>query len=254
MPSLCEENKLLRLAGYGALMTVYVYHFHTATPDTPTITMPPPVVTTPPPSDPLEVYFANNTPHVVGDTVTVQVHTNKPASATCRLGQVATMLCKQFLCFHVHRHHCQGFFQEGRGLGLASPYFDTLRSIIPGLSFCNFGLCWEGSRCARYFVAIMKCSLYTGSPGSTTVFQNVPSDFYYLRVTATSGSEEKEVTWKVYVPETSAVCSVNLINTGLVVNGSTVSLEFRGMGPTSRFTCRLDSRQFHSCELYCIAS
>ena len=103
-------------------------------------------------------------------------------------------------------------------------------------------------------MAIMKCSLYTGSPGSTTVFQNVPSDFYYLRVTATSGPEEKEVTWKVYVPETSAVCSVNLINTGLVVNGSTVSLEFRGMGPTSRFTCRLDSRQFHSCELYCIAS
>ena len=57
------------------------------------------MVTTPPPSDPLKVYFANNTPHVVGNTVTVQVHTNKPASATCRLGQVATMLCKQFLYF-----------------------------------------------------------------------------------------------------------------------------------------------------------
>ena len=104
----------------------------------------------------------------------------------------------------------------------------------------------------RYFVAIMKCSLYIGSPGSTTVFQNVPSDFYYLRVTATSGPEEKEVIWKVYVPERSGVCSVNLINTGLIVNGSSVSLEFRGMGPTSAFTCRLDSRQFHSCELYCV--
>lgn len=101
-------------------------------------------------------------------------------------------------------------------------------------------------------MAIMKCSLYIGSPGSTTVFQNVPSDFYYLRVTATSGPEEKEVIWKVYVPETSSVCSVNLINTGLIVNGSSVSLEFRGMGPTSAFTCRLDSRQFHSCELYCM--
>ena len=53
------------------------------------------MVTTPPPSDPLEVYFANNTPHVVGNTVTVQVHTNNPAFATCRLGRVATMPCKQ---------------------------------------------------------------------------------------------------------------------------------------------------------------
>ena len=65
------------------------------TPDTPTIATTPPVVTTPPPPDPLEVYFANNTPHVVGNTVTVQVHTNNPASATCRLGRVATMPCKQ---------------------------------------------------------------------------------------------------------------------------------------------------------------
>ena len=96
--------------------------------------------------------------------------------------------------------------------------------------------------------------IYTGPPGNTTVFQNVPSGFYYLCVTATSGPEEGEVTWKVYmyVPTTSSICSVNLINTGLVVDGTSVSMEFRGMGPTSVFTCRLDDGQFHSCELYCV--
>ena len=107
---------------------------------------------------------------------------------------------------------------------------------------------------AGLHVTIMKCCIYTGPPGNTTVFQSVPSGFYYLRVTATSGPEEGEVTWKVYmyVPTTSSICSVNLINTGLVVDGTSVSMEFRGMGPTSVFTCRLDDRQFHSCEFYCV--
>ena len=84
-------------------MSMYINHFLTgiATPEPPTITTgTPPVVTTPPPSGPLEVHFANNTPHVVENTVTVQVHTNKPASATCRLGRVATMPCKQFIQCH----------------------------------------------------------------------------------------------------------------------------------------------------------
>ena len=117
------------------------------------------------------------------------------------------------------------------------------------LSFCNFG---KHLYCMRHYVVIMKCCIYTGPPGNTAVFQNVPSGFYYLRVTATSGPEEGEVTWKVYVPTTSSVCSVNLINTGLVVNGTSVSTEFRGMGPTSMFSCRLDDRQFHSCEFYCV--
>ena len=83
-----------------AVYVIIIFLTGVTTPDTPTIATPPPVVTTPPPSDPLEVHFANNTPHVVGNTVTVQVHTNKPASATCRLGRVATMPCKQFTQFH----------------------------------------------------------------------------------------------------------------------------------------------------------
>ena len=83
----------------SAIITIFLTG--TATQDTPTITPgTPPVVTTLPPSDPLGVHFANNTPRVVGNTVTVQVHTNKPASATCRLGRVATMPCKQFIQYH----------------------------------------------------------------------------------------------------------------------------------------------------------
>lgn len=59
------------------------------------------------------------------------------------------------------------------------------------------------------------------------MFQNVPSGFYSLRVTATSDMEKEKVIWKVYVPTTSSTCSVNLINTGLVVDGTAVSMEFR---------------------------
>jgi len=81
------------------------------------------------------------------------------------------------------------------------------------------------------------------------MFQNVPSGWYSLCVTATSDMEEAKVLWKVYVPMTSSTCSVNLINAGLVVDGTTVSMEFRGVGSTSSFTCRLDNRQFSSCEL-----
>ena len=91
--------------------------------------------------------------------------------------------------------------------------------------------------------------LYTGPPGRTTVFQNVPSGLYSLRVTATSDMEEEEVVWRVYVPTTSSICSVNLINTGLVVDGTSVSMEFGGVGSTAGFRCRLDNGRFSSCEL-----
>ena len=91
--------------------------------------------------------------------------------------------------------------------------------------------------------------LYAGPPGRTIVFQNVPSGLYSLRVTATSDMEEEEVIWKVYVPVTSSICSVNLINTGLVVDGTSVSMEFQGVGSTAGFSCRLDNGRFSSCEL-----
>ena len=88
-----------------------------------------------------------------------------------------------------------------------------------------------------------------GSPGSTTVFQNVPPDTYSPRVTATTGVEEAVVFWKVYVPARPTICSVNLLNFCLVVNGTCTTVEFQGVGPTAGFLCRLDSGQFESCEL-----
>ena len=110
MPSFCYFERV-KLAGYMAEWAHTFTLFLTGI-ATPTITPgTPPVDTMPPPSDPLEVYFANNTPHVVENTVTVQVHTNKPASATCRLGRVTTMPCKQFIQYHKNPHlcHAQGF-------------------------------------------------------------------------------------------------------------------------------------------------
>ena len=96
--------------------------------------------------------------------------------------------------------------------------------------------------------------LYAGPPGRITVFQNVPSGLYSLRAKATSDMDEEEVIWRVYVPTTSSICSVNLINAGLVVDGTSVSMEFRGVGSTSGFTCRLDNSRFSSCELCIVGS
>ena len=98
-------------------------------------------------------------------------------------------------------------------------------------------------------LVIIKPCTYAGPPGRTTVFQNVPFGFYSLRVTATSDVEKEKVIWKVYIPTISSTCSVNLINAGLVVDGTAVSMEFWGVGSTSSFACRLDNRQFSSCEL-----
>jgi len=69
-----------------------------------------------------------------------------------------------------------------------------------------------------------------------------------LWVTATTGVEEAVVFWKVYVPARPTICSVNLINFGLVVNGTCTTVEFQGVGPTAGFLCRLNNGQFESCE------
>jgi len=95
-----------------------------------------------------------------------------------------------------------------------------------------------------------KClSTPIGPPGSTTVFENVLPDTYSLHVTATTGEEETVEFWKVYVPARPTICSVNLINFGMVLNGTCATVEFQGVGPTTEFSCRLDSGQFDSCEL-----
>ena len=107
--------------------------------------------------------------------------------------------------------------------------------------------------CMRYWyphcVVIINHCTYAGPPGRNTVFQNIPSGWYTLRITAISDMEKENVNWKVYIPTTSSTCSVNLINAGLVVDGANVFIEFRGVGSTAGFTCKLDKEQFSSCEL-----
>ena len=81
------------------------------------------------------------------------------------------------------------------------------------------------------------------------MFRNIPPGWYSLDMTATSDMEKEKVIWKVYIPTSSSTCSVNLINAGLVVDGTSVSTEFRGVGSTTGFICKLDNGRFSSCEL-----
>ena len=56
------------------------------TADTPSATTPQPTETPPPPAA-LEVYFAEDTPHIEGTTVSFVPNTNLPARLSCHLGQ-----------------------------------------------------------------------------------------------------------------------------------------------------------------------
>ena len=91
-------------AGYFFLILLFVDTLTTS--ESPTVTTGTPlavttgtpltVTTSAPSPGPLKVHFSGNTPHVVENTVTVQVFANKPASAICRLGHATPLPCKQF--------------------------------------------------------------------------------------------------------------------------------------------------------------
>ena len=71
-------------------------------------------------------------------------------------------------------------------------------------------------------------------------------------MTATTDDEEVEIFWKMYVPAAPTTCSVNLINAGLVVNGTQATVEFRAAGAATGFSCRVDNGAFETCEFMCI--
>ena len=54
---------------------------------------------------------------------------------------------------------------------------------------------------------------------------------------------------RVVISRDPNYCTVNLINDGVVVHGSTLTVNFRGVGPVTGFQCILDRRTRSPCEL-----
>ena len=55
-------------------------------------------------------------------------------------------------------------------------------------------------------------------------------------------------TRKIEIGSGFGFCRTHLINDGVTVEGSTVTVEFGSVGPALSFTCQLDSRRSFSCE------
>jgi len=53
------------------------------------------------------------------------------------------------------------------------------------------------------------------------------------------------------IPVGSNFCTANLIDEGTVVNGSSVTVYFRGVGPVTQFLCSLDHQRKFTCEFLC---
>ena len=48
--------------------------------------------------------------------------------------------------------------------------------------------------------------------------------------------------------EGSSSCAVNLVNEGIKVAGSNLSVSFTGIGPVESYYCRMDSSSFMPCK------
>ena len=90
--------------------------------------------------------------------------------------------------------------------------------------------------------------LYTGSSGSTT-FTGIAPGIYRLRIVASApGYNDSVIRRRVVVPDGSNFCTANLIDDGVVLSGSDLTVHFRGVGPVTGFQCILDRQREFSCE------
>ena len=120
---------------------------------------------------------------------------------------------------------------------------------------CTYTCTTYASNAPNTLILTLIVTVLLGPPGSTTTFQNLLSGYYNLRVTATTADgEEAEVSWKMYIPIASTTCSVNLINAGLVVNGTQATVEFQAVGAATGFKCKVDNGPFdpYPCKNACI--
>ena len=90
--------------------------------------------------------------------------------------------------------------------------------------------------------------LLIGSNGSTT-FTGLAWGVYRVRIVTTAPNATRSVfRRRVVIPRDPNYCTVNLIDEGVVVRGSTLTVNFRGVGPVTGFQCILDRQTRFPCE------
>ena len=91
--------------------------------------------------------------------------------------------------------------------------------------------------------------LITIGSNGRVVFTGVPPGRYRLRVVASApGHNQSVIRRRVVIPEDPNYCTVNLIDEGTIINGSDVTVLFRGVGPVREFLCLMDRQIQVLCE------
>ena len=90
---------------------------------------------------------------------------------------------------------------------------------------------------------------YTGSNGSAT-FTGIAPGKYRLRVVALApGYIQTALRRRVVIPEGPEDCTANLIDEGVVIDGSNVTVYFQGVGPVKEYLCIVDRQRRFPCEI-----
>ena len=91
--------------------------------------------------------------------------------------------------------------------------------------------------------------LLIGSNGSAT-FNGLAWGVYRVKIVTTAPNATRSVfRRRVVIPRDPNYCTANLIDDGVVVRGSTLTVHFQGVGPVTGFQCILDRQTRFSCEL-----
>ena len=102
----------------------------------------------------------------------------------------------------------------------------------------------------QWEIIILITVFIIGSNGSVS-FTGVPPGRYRLRVVASSpGHNQSVIRRRVVIPDDPNYCTANLIDDGAIINGSDVTVHFRGVGPVREFLCMMDRQIMVSCELH----
>ena len=91
--------------------------------------------------------------------------------------------------------------------------------------------------------------ILSGSSGRVRMTYDVgsqSSSLFRVKVKARTATEQVTIRRTVVVDPSR--CIVNLINSGVTVNGNTTVIEFEANGPYSDVRCSLDRQAFFSCK------
>ena len=71
-----------------------------------------------------------------------------------------------------------------------------------------------------------------------------------MRVVASApGYTQAALRRRVVIPEGPEDCTANLIDEGVVIDGSNVTVYFQGVGPVKEFLCIMDRERKFPCEI-----